>query len=334
MKTSDGNGRLKMKKLNLKRQYVLFKLMSDLLNAGYNLKQVIQFIKEMDNCVKEYDYIENQLLSGKSFSDSVDGLINAEFVNQIMISERYGNLAKCLSELSKFIQRRIQNESKIKEVLCYPIVLIMMLIFTVFAINELVLPQLNNVSTINQYDFSMLYVFVGIVIITLLGLAYFYNKLSILEKRNYICRIPFIGRIYQSYIAYVLSMELSMLLSSGMELIQVVRILKTFKKNTLLNVLGIELSKCAKVGEEVTKLINKYRFLPSEYNSFFTSGKTINDIQDELIIFSKIKFSDMNKQVNRLINMIQPILFLIIGVCIIVAYLLVLAPIYSSLKGI
>lgn len=323
-----------MKKLTLKRQYVFFKLMSDLLNSGYNLKQSILFIREMDNDVNAYNYIEDQLITGRSFSDSVYGLVNDEFVNQIMISERYGNLAQCLSDLSKFIQHRIQNESKIKEVLCYPIILIMMLAFTVFAINELVLPQLNTVSTINQYDFSMIYCFIALVVLVLAGITYFYNRLSLLEKRNYICRIPFIGNVYRSYIAYFLSLQLSMLLSSGMELIQIVHVLKTFKRNTLLNALGNELSRCANLGDEVTKLINKYRFLPIEYNSFFSSGKEVDDIKDELNIFSKIKFTEMNKQVNRLINMIQPILFLIIGICIIVAYLLVLAPIYSSLKGI
>lgn len=323
-----------MKKLSLNKQYYLFKNLSDLFNAGFTIKESLQFLSEVGNRQSTIKKISNNLSEGNTFSNSIAGLVHNEFYNQIMISEKYGDLSSCLSALSCFIEVKLKNKSKIKDLLFYPIILVIILLGIVYVINTFVLPQLSSINSMQHYNLGWLYslllfIFAGIIIV-----AVMYKRLPLLRKRDVIARIPFIGKIYKAYMGYILSLELKMLIQNGIDLKNILNILKDFKTNTIMYLLGEKARQLANRGEDVDKLTKMYSFVPSEFNGFFHHGSKVSEILIKLEVFSQIKFEEMNRRSNQLINLIQPLLFLFIGICIVLAYLVVLMPIYSSLKGI
>ncbi|MFT9411669.1 MAG: competence protein ComG, partial [Liquorilactobacillus hordei] len=56
-------------------------------------------------------------------------------------------------------------------------------------------------------------------------------------------------------------------------------------------------------------------------------------VGEEFFFFSEIIYKRLVIQINRLIEMIQPILFVIIAILIVITYLKMLTPIYSNLGG-
>ncbi|TMT00860.1 hypothetical protein FD688_02890 [Apilactobacillus kunkeei] len=323
-----------MEKLSLDKQYYLFKNLSDLFSSGFTIKESLQFLSEVGGRQLTVKKIANKLGEGNSFSDSIVGLIHNDFYNQIMISEKYGDLSSCLVELSQFIEVKLKNKSKIKDLLFYPIVLVIILIGIVYAINAFVLPQLSSINSMQHYDLIWLYIFLFFIFFGILIVFVMYKRLPLLRKRDIISRIPFIGKIYKAYMGYILSLELKMLIQNGIDLKNILRILKDFKPNTVMYKLGKKAQYLADHGEDIGKLTKMYSFIPAEFNGFFHHGSKVSDILIKLEAFSLIKFDEMNRRSNQLINLIQPLLFLFIGICIVLAYLVILMPIYSSLKGI
>lgn len=323
-----------MKKLSLNSQYYLFKNLSDLFISGFSIKDSLYFLSEIDSNKPYIEFMTSKLSKGYSFSTSISGIVNNDFYNQIMISEKYGDLTYCLNEISAFIEIRLKNHSKIKDLLFYPVVLIIILIAIAFAISEFVLPQLNSINYTQKYDFKWIYLTLFLILIIITILFLFYKRLPLLRKRDVISRIPLVGNVYKAYIAYILSLELKMLIRNGIDLKSILHILEEFKPNTIMYLLGQQARDLALKGDDLSILVKKYAFVPTEFIGFFNRGTKMSEVLIKLEVFAQIKFDEMNRRANQLINLIQPLLFLIIGICIIAAYLVVLMPIYSSLRGI
>lgn len=323
-----------MKKIKLNEQYFIIKNLSDLLAAGFSIKQSLQLLKSLTNHHKTINDICIQLSNGGSFSSSIKPYVDKDIYNQLIISEKHGDIIGCLKEVSQFIDLRLSQKRKIKDLLFYPILLVLVLLIVIILINNVILPQLGDMVTVNQYDLSTMYwfiLFIGVLI--LICVIYYYNC-SPLQKRNLIAKMPLIGPIYKSYMGYFLSMQLKLMITNGRDFKDILLLLTNLNSKTLLYELGEALKVTAEQGGDFNDLIDQYAFIPFEFHNFFQQGNSMENILKNLQAFSKIKFAELMRSTNRLTNLLQPLLFLIIGVVIIIAYMGVLIPIYSSLKGI
>lgn len=321
-----------MKKLSLNKQYYLLKNLSDMFNAGFSVKQAFRFLRDLNN-VNFIQNMEERLIAGYELSSVLEKYIDNDFYNQIKISEEHGDVTNCLVEISKFIEIKIKNKKKIQDVLFYPIFLLMILIIAIVAIDQLVLPQLGTTGSVHTRLLDKMDFFIPLLFSLILILGMLYLWLPLLKRRNLIASLPIIGKVYKSYMAYFLSMQLHLMLSNGMENREIVKILQEFKSGTVLSELGAELKNAADNGQNMVQIAKKYKFVPSEFIAFFKRGSDENELSRNLNAFKKIKFEEMMRKINHLINFIQPILFLLVGLGIVIAYMSVLMPIYNSIKG-
>lgn len=95
--------------------------------------------------------------------------------------------------------------------------------------------------------------------------------------------------------------------------------------------LGAELDRHLKQGKQIENFINKYSFIPSELTIFINKGQTDQQISKDLLIYSQTMYQRLLRKIDKLINMIQPILFLIIALIILAVYLSILLPMYYGI---
>ncbi|UQS85212.1 type II secretion system F family protein [Apilactobacillus apisilvae] len=322
------------KKMTSIQQQNFFKILSEMLESGFNLKESLLFIKQTNKKFIIIDDILTNLENGKYFSHSIRCYINGELYNQIYLSEKNGNLIECLKEISKYINIKNKQNKKIKEILAYPIFLIMLLLFGVAGINKILMPQINNIAYKEEYNFQFFYFLTFLLVFALFLIIIFYIKQPFLKKRELIIKLPFLGKIYKSYLNYYLSYSLYLMLKNGIDIKDILNIMNCFQKGTINYHLSFEIKHQIENGCNYSKIINKYNFIPNEFNLFFSQGNSRDNLLRNLFMFSKLQFEEMINKTNRLINLIQPILFLIIGVGIVFSYLSILMPIYKSLRGI
>lgn len=315
-------------------QQLLFKTLSELLDSGFNLKESLIFIKQTTIKENIIDDVLSKLEQGYHFSNSIRKYIDGEFYNQIYISEKNGNLISCLKEINKYISIKNKQNKKIQEVLMYPLFLILMLLMALIGINKVIVPQIGAIGRVEKYDLSYLYFLILLIFVFLLLIFIYYKSLSFLKRKEFLIKIPFIGKIYQYYMGYYLSYNLYLMLSNGIDIKNILFIMNSFDKSTIIYSLSNEIKKELENGMNYTKLIQKYNFIPKEFILFLSQGNSKGKIINNLFMFSRLQFEDMINKSNRLINLVQPILFLLIGIGIILGYLSILMPIYNSLRGI
>lgn len=98
--------------------------------------------------------------------------------------------------------------------------------------------------------------------------------------------------------------------------------------------LGEDLRRHLLEGKKISSFIRKYPFLPPELVIFFNKGQTNAELSQDLLIYSQTTYQRLMRSIDNLINLVQPLSFLVIAIIIIVIYLSILIPMYSNLGGV
>ncbi|MDN7146538.1 type II secretion system F family protein [Liquorilactobacillus mali] len=322
---------------SIKQQTLFFKTLGDLIYSGFSLKQslndiMIFFPKQSKIC----RIIQEKIEMGNTFCSGLEGLVNQDTYNQLFIAERFGFLSRSLKQIGSLREKREEQRRKLVGVLLYPVMLLIMLGGLSIAMHFLWQPQMADLgikaTSTNRYNIWGL---LGLSV-TFVGICHEtrrYSKLPILKQRQKLCKLPVIGSLFREYYAYYITFNLAILLKEGMNIKEVYFFLKNFKENTFLYEIGRELGNNLESGNDIHELIAKYDFFPSEISLFLQKGKMLSLVGEELFFFSEMIYKRLTLQINRLIEMVQPILFIIIAIIIVVTYLRMLTPIYSNLGG-
>lgn len=332
-------------KWRLKSQAEFFETLADMLRSGFSLKQCLINLAILYPAQKnDFETALKQLESGKPFSESVRKFLNSKIYYQLMLSESHGQLELSVSQLGKYMRQRIEQREKIQAALFYPCILFGLLIMmitvlltwlrpTIIALSE----QSNSKSEITQWlVFGGKIMGIGLSLIGgiyLLYGIYWLKKQPSIARHQWLSQLPLVGSIYRYYAYYYLSFNLALLLKSGLGFHEICNFLLRFEPETLLYQLGKSLNQHLLSGKEIKTFIKRYAFIPSELNIFLNKGQTNAELSEDLLIYANTMYQRLLKKVDRLINLIQPIAFLIIAVIIVGIYLSILIPIYSNLGG-
>ncbi len=80
-------------------------------------------------------------------------------------------------------------------------------------------------------------------------------------------------------------------------------------------------------------MIQEEPLLPNQLQIIVQAGESGPQLAQDLLLISELKFEETKQELKKLLNLIQPILFGIIAIVIVVTYLIVLMPIYGMMRG-
>lgn len=141
------------------------------------------------------------------------------------------------------------------------------------------------------------------------------------------------GKVYCQYSYYYLAFNLALMLKSGMDFRQICNLLLRFDQHSLLYQLGQQFESWLNNGQELAGFVQKYPFIPPEFALFFQEGLTQENLSGQLMIFAELSYQRLLKRVDRILNLIQPLLFVVIAVIIVLTYASILIPMYHNLGG-
>lgn len=329
--------------MSISQQAQFFSLLADLLQSGFQFQQALKMIGMLaPNLGKTSRRLYKGLVDGKSFSEVIKPSISVNSYSQLMIAEKHGFLEKSIRQLGQLMEKRVEQKKKIQSLLMYPIILLLVLGLVISAVKLWLLPQLsqfNNYSGLQSPNWwliiKILLLAGGIILaIYLLKIFYWWSKQKTIIRHNWYAEIPIFGRLYKQYTYYYLTFNAGMLLKGGMDLKQIKEYLLLFDPSSLLYQIGTELDTCIKSGQDISSFLERYSFFPPEISFFMGKGETLDQLGDELLVYSGIAYKRLLSLSSRMINYIQPILFLIIAALIIGTYVSILLPLYHSIGGI
>ena len=78
---------------------------------------------------------------------------------------------------------------------------------------------------------------------------------------------------------------------------------------------------------------SKYKYQTNELKLIFYLGAGGEEMATDILLIAELKYQQTQASIKKLLRLVQPILFGVIAVFILIAYLMILLPVYGMMKG-
>ncbi|ARF12723.1 competence type IV pilus assembly protein ComGB [Sporosarcina ureae] len=326
--------------------------LSVLLQEGYTFHEGLILI--LPYHTKEYDeklrQVEEELKMGYGVSHILKSLgFGKSMMLPIVIAEVDGNLMRALKEVADRVNRKAEKQKQIRKLLAYPIVLFSFLLILLVAFRQFFLPNFealtvmraNNEGGIVQLlpklvsSIPDLLLTASIILaVGFLLVRMWLKKLSPFEVLHYVLKVPGINTFYSEMKTRDFASELGSLLQSGLSMQSALAVLKEQTEDPILSVITNELSEHVIYGESLHEAIRLTDGLSPRLADFAKHGADTGYLPKELILYSEHTNEQLEEKVNQWITILQPALFGVLAVCILLSYLSILLPVYKMIDSI
>jgi competence protein ComGB len=272
-----------------------------------------------------------------------------DLTGYVYFAEQHGSFAEALLEGSSLALVKENDRKKLLKLLQYPALLTFITGFLFVFVQKSLLPKFTSLfqsmSLEANFFMKVLYSFdeyfpifmTGLVLLLAAGAIYYFfvfRKVSILQQRSLLVRIPIVGRILKLLFTHYFSVQLSFLLAGG---ISVLEALNLFEKNHRLpfySQLGMVIKQKLLTGENLESILVSFPFFEKEFPMIIKHGQENGKLEQELLFFSEHCMLNMEERIEKSLKMIQPVLYLFIGFLVVSMYLAILLPMFQLLDGI
>lgn len=323
-----------------------------LLEQGYTISESMElFLKYEKERIKPLlNYLLQNLKKGSTFSDAlVVFQLPSNIISFVYFSEQYGNLAKGLVDGGQLLKKTEENKRKLQKLIKYPVLLIWMLLFFIIIMYQYVFPQFQVLFSSINADLPIVtkvlllfieklsvYILVTIFLLVLLFFLYyviFFRKKNILIKAKIISKIPLVGHYYQTMLTYFFATNLSCLIKSGMAIYGALTIFKEREKLGYISLEAKRLISKLEEGETLHDTLLTETLYLEGLAYIVEHGQSNGRLDQELDYYSNWLLKEFEEKLMKLMMMIQPVLFLVIGLIILLMFASLLLPIFSIMSG-
>ncbi|PIC65382.1 hypothetical protein CSV79_01815 [Sporosarcina sp. P13] len=326
--------------------------LSVLLGEGYTFHEGLILI--LPYHTKDYEerleQVEAELKSGYGVSHILKSLgFSKSIMLPIAIAEVDGNLLRALNEVANRVNRRADKQKQIQKLLAYPAVLFSFLLLLLVAFRQFFLPNFEALSimrTDEQTGIVQLLPYVvsaipdlllAMVILTVLSyvvIRFWIKRLTSAQIIRKILTVPVAGPFFNEMKTRDFANELGSLLQSGLSLQSALGVLKEQTEDLILAEITRQLSSYVIYGESLHEAIRLTDGLSDRLADFAKHGADTGYLSKELMIYSEHTGEQLEEKMNQWITILQPALFGILAICILLSYLSILLPVYKMIDSI
>lgn len=323
-------------RLNGEEQLAFLDYLNHSLDNGFSLINSIELMPALWFSKKELmEKLAQRMKEGANFSSEMIKLgFSKTTVTQVNLSLQQGNLTECLDQLATLNRLKQEQIKKLRAELSYPFILAIMMVILLVFMQSFVSTQFNDTSE-HSGDIVML----GLLVLVLLGIYFFARIVILLNKQDYasmkkVVNYPIIGKIVLLYIHYLMVYDIGMLLASGFSLQRMCEYASQQEKGSLQQALGQKIGQQLFEGKNLEEIIQQEQFLPNSLLILLQTGSQRKNLSQRCLILGRSLFIDLTAKIEKLVVNVQPVCFILIGLCIIGMYLKLLLPMYSMMQGI
>ncbi|MDX8359609.1 competence type IV pilus assembly protein ComGB [Cytobacillus sp. IB215316] len=338
-------------KWNLKQQAQFCRRLGELLEKGYTLSQGIEFLtlqlsksqqEDLQYCIGKMKegYLLHEVLEHLSF--------HRDLLSYLYFSEQQGELAKALLEGSSIIAKKDAYYKKFIKVIRYPVFLIVVVSLLFVAVQQVLLnqfDQLNQSMKLTKTTFSTIlhnvyaitpYIFLTGLCGLILSLAFyftFFKKQSPILQMNIICKIPFLHSSVAQINSQYFSFQLSTLLSGGLSINEALLIFEQQYHLAFFQIEAARIRQQLTSGECLEAIIKSRPYFEKELALVISHGQSNGNLANELYHYSQYTLLRIEEKVMSFLNILQPALFISVGMIVVFIYLAIMIPMFQLVKA-
>jgi len=290
--------------------------------------------------------------AGLSLSQSLEkysNIFSPFYINLVRSAEITGRMEEATNYLADYLEKEVILTAKVRNALIYPIVVIMLFFIVVGVMASVVLPNIEPIfleSGVAIPTFTKGILAVGkfladwwwavLLVITATGvlIADYFRTLegrAVLDEL--ILRIPVFGGLLRQLYVARFAEAVSILVKGGIPIAQTLEISSITVGSTIYRDLLHEVAEDVRRGELVSQSLSKNeRFFPPMVSQMVAIGESTGRLEELLERVSSFYTREVDTLLNNLVELIQPVLILVIGVLVGAMFASILIPIYNLVK--
>lgn len=272
------------------------------------------------------------------------------FVSMMKVGEFSGEVDRVLKDVADYYEGEGKLQSKIRGAITYPIILgIMIVAIVIFLMNGIV-PQFQEMFVsmgadlpfitqmlINVSDFVRQngLILALVLVLLILGIR-FYVKTE--KGRYHIDRLtislPVISEVYTKVVTARFARSMSILLNSGISLMQSFDIIDSLISNGVVLERFKECKESVSLGYTYSSSLEKMNFFPSILLNMVAAGEKAGSLGEVFEKTSSFFDDEADREIDTMIKLIEPVMLVIAGAVIVLVFLSIMLPMFDMIGNV
>lgn len=325
------------------KQAFLLQTLAEMLDEGFSLQQAVHFLHYLlPKQELSLSHLTQHLSQGHSLETGLQKIgYSSNITSQLFYANQQGKLNQALHDCAKQLYEKVAFQRLLFKQLTYPCILVCFLIGLLFGMRTFLLPQLSSFITQEVYDQQLLvrglllfFTFLpqlilsgfSCIIILCLTLLLSLRRLTPIKRRQFLCRILLVRHFIQLSTTRYLSHTLGHFFASGFSIQQTLHTLCRYPLDPLLTDIASHLQKGYLSGMGLPEQLKTLGILTSSFPEILHQAELTSQTSQKCLRYSEVLAQTIAQDIQKLVKIIQPVMFLLIGILILAMYLMMMLP--------
>lgn len=324
--------------------------LSVLLAAAIPIEQALQAVAKQS----EKPYVKALMLSvrakvleGYSLATALQeaGSFPPLYIATIAAGERSGHLDLILNQLADYTENRFAMQKRIQGALVYPIILLVMAVSVVVGLMTFVVPKI--VKVFEQSDqalplitqvvlaFSNIltqwwWLIIAVIVLALIFLVKFIKTAAGRASLDtLLLRLPVLGKLTKSLNAARFASTLSILVRSGVPLVEALAIGGAVTTNVHIKRSISEAATKVTEGASLSTQLERSHYFPPMMVQMIKSGENSGELDNMLTRAADMQQNEATTMISTLLSLLEPLMLVLMGVIVMTIVMAVMLPIVN-----
>jgi type IV pilus assembly protein PilC len=348
------NIELTKKKVKLKELSVFGRQFATMVNSGLPILRALAILADQASnaeFARVLGVVRTDVEQGASLSGAMSKhpkVFNELFVAMVKSGETGGSLDNVLLRLADMIEAEVKLRGKIKSAMTYPIAVVVLVLLIMSAMLLFVVPQFQSIfaslgGTLplpTRILLLMSDVFKKFWYILLAGVfvfRFFFKRWkktppgrAMVDRMK--LRVPIFGVLFQKVALARFASTFSMLLRSGVPILQALEIVSETVNNRVVASALEDVEASVSEGESMSKPLATHAVFPPMVVQMLAVGEETGQVDVMLEKVASFYEAEVEASVDALTSLIEPLLIAVIGGCVGAAVIALYMPMFNIIK--
>lgn len=338
-------GSFTKKKFNGKLKSQHLQTLTDLLVNGFPLPEALEVMLRSQHFDQErLATFHQRLTEGAQLADCFTNFgFTPQETAQVELAQHHGNLIATFQNIAQQMELTNKQRQEMVKTLAYPVLLLLFIAGLLVGMRQFLLPQLLATGMMDPKHWGIRFLVAapywlagivggGLVLGVLLKLRL--QSLSAIQKSSLWSRLPIVGMLYRMLASSYFALEWGKLFQEGLELRQIIATMGQTNPRSLMHQLAAELDRGLQQGHSLADQLARYRFLTPEFSLIVFQGEAKGRLGAELVLYSRLTQKRFYQKVEKMLHLLQPLIFLFVALLIVSVYAAMFLPLYGNLNEI
>ncbi|MCR4334267.1 MAG: type II secretion system F family protein [Patescibacteria group bacterium] len=335
---------------------ILSRQMATLFEAQVSALRVFRLLSaETENAFlrKTLEEVSSDLQGGSSISNALakhPKVFSEFYINMVKSGEESGRLDETFLYLADYLDRTYEVSSKARNALIYPAFVVFTFITVMVLMLTLVIPKISGIlkesgQTIPIYTevilgISDFFVNYGLILAAIVVIGSFFlwrfiqTDAGRLSLDRFKISIPFVSVLYKKLYLARISDNMNTMLLSGIPMIRVLELTSSVIDNQVYKNILENALELVKGGSSVSEALSRNNEIPGIMIQMMKIGEETGELGNILKTLAKFYTREVNNAVDTLVDLIEPVMIVMLGLGVGFLLAAVLIPIYNISAGI